>query len=344
MDQLTRSLTSFHARTPVAPPINAAGEIGAAARAFVETAAQIRGKSAELRERVDELRRTEDELRSQIERAGHFGAALEHAHEAIFTMRLDGTITAWNAAAELLFGYTTSEMVGINASRIVPDERKSEFRHMTTRLSEGDAVDVFETVRITRTGDPIFVSQTVAPVKSDQGEIIGAAVVMRSVAEERNAEAVRLALDATPNAMIMADSRGRIVLINAETERLFGYMRNELIGEPIETLVPTRFRFHHRELREEYEKAPRMRALSELEPVAALRKDGTEFSAEISLHPLMMHNGRHVLSVVRDVTERLESQRAIQRYTEELRRSNADLEQFAYIVEHTGECRRIASG
>jgi light-regulated signal transduction histidine kinase (bacteriophytochrome) len=71
-----------------------------------------------------------------------------------------------------------------------------------------------------------------------------------------------------------------------------------------------------------------------LAPLAAVRKDGTEFSAEISLHPIAMHNGKYVLSVVRDVTERLESQRAIQRYTEELRRSNADLEQFAYIASH----------
>lgn len=334
MNQLTRSLTSFHEQDPVDPPVNAAGEIGDAARAFAETAAQIREKSAELHKRVEELRRTEDELRSQIERAGHFGAALEHAHEAIFTMRLDGTITAWNTAAERLFGYTTSEMVGRNASLLFPEERVSELRHLAMRLSEGEPVDVFETVRLNKSGAPIPVSQTVAPVKSDQGEIIGAAVVMRSVAEERNAEAVRLALDATPNAMIMVDSRGRIVLVNAETERLFGYQRNELIGEPVETLVPTRFRFHHRELRGEYDKAPRIRRLFDLEPLPAMRKDGTEFSAEISLHPIMMHNGKHVLSVVRDVTERLESQRAIQRYTEELRRSNADLEQFAYIASH----------
>jgi len=334
MDQLTRSLTSFHAQQPIAPPTNAAGEIGAAARAFEETAAQIREKSGELRMRLDELHQTEAELRSQIERAGHFGAALEHAHEAIFTMRLDGTITAWNAAAERLFGYTQEEAIGGNASIIIPHEHHSELRLLTTRLGEGQTAEVLETVRLHKDGTRVLVSQTASPVMSGQDEVIGVAVIMRSVAEERNAEAVRLALEAMPDATIMVDPRGHIVLVNTETERLFGYERNELIGETIELLVPTRFRFRHREVRGEFEKSPRIRCMSQVAPLAAMRKDGTEFNAEISLHPIMMQNGRHVMSVVRDVTERLESQSAIQRYTEELRRSNADLEQFAYIASH----------
>lgn len=94
-------------------------------------------------------------------------------------------------------------------------------------------------------------------------------------------EVMRLAVEASPSGMVLIDVEGRIALVNSSVESMFGYHRDELIGEPIEKLVPFRFREHHPQLRNQYFHAPKSRAMGQGRELYALHKNGTEFPVEI---------------------------------------------------------------
>src|SRR5208283_3122396 len=117
-------------------------------------------------------------------------------------------------------------------------------------------------------------------------------------------EKFRALFESAPDAMVMLGEDGKIALVSAQTEKLFGYPRSELLGQPIEVLVPPRFRDRHPALRQEYFSAPRPRPMGAGLDLAALRRDGTEFAAEISLSPIQTHEGTLVTAAIRDISAR----------------------------------------
>lgn len=121
----------------------------------------------------------------------------------------------------------------------------------------------------------------------------------------------RRILESAPDAMVIADAQGRILLVNGETERLFGYRRDELIGHPVEILMPERFRGRHPQQRQEYTAHPRTRPMDEGLELYGLRKDNTEFPAEISLIPIETPEGKVTSSAIRDVTARKAAEKAL---------------------------------
>ena len=125
------------------------------------------------------------------------------------------------------------------------------------------------------------------------------------VAERRLAEdKFRLAVEACPNGMVMTDQAGLIVLVNGEIERQFGYRRDELVGQPIELLLPQRLRPQHARYRFQYGRRPHTRRLGEGRDFYACRQDGSEFPVEIGLNPIETPSGLFVLSVIIDISER----------------------------------------
>lgn len=114
----------------------------------------------------------------------------------------------------------------------------------------------------------------------------------------------RLAIEAAPTGMVMVDQHGTIVLVNAHLERLFGYSRDELIGHPVEMLVPERFREHHPTVRDGFYDQPHARAMGSNRDLYGRRKDGTEVPVEIRLNPVITPDGVFVLSSIVDITER----------------------------------------
>ncbi|MFL6210411.1 MAG: PAS domain S-box protein [Pyrinomonadaceae bacterium] len=139
-------------------------------------------------------------------------------------------------------------------------------------------------------------------------------ITERDRAEER----FRQLIEGAPNGMVMVDGTGKLVLINAQIEKTFGYNRAELLGQPIEMLVPARFHAHHPAYRDSFITNPTARPMGAGRDLYGLRKDGSEFPVEIGLNPLQTEQGTMVLGTVVDITER-------KRAEETLRRSQAQL-------------------
>jgi PAS domain S-box-containing protein len=168
----------------------------------------------------------------------------------------------------------------------------------------------------------------------------------RAEQELRESEVrMRGLLEASPDAMVVVNSSGTITEISAQVEKVFGYGRNELIGRPVELLVPESFRARHGEHRRGFSEDPRTRAMGEGLELHALRRDGAEFPVEISLSPVRTDEGLLVMAAIRDITERKQVERKIRRLnadlerrvherTAELERSNEALKEFAYAASH----------
>ncbi|MGA8171572.1 MAG: ATP-binding protein [Methylocystis sp.] len=144
----------------------------------------------------------------------------------------------------------------------------------------------------------------------------------------------RLAVEASPAAMIVIGQDGAVVFANAETARMFGYQTRELIGQRIDILVPMRFRESHGMLRHGFFQAPSKRPMGVGRDLKATRSDGSEFPVEIGLTPIRTAEGLLVLATVLDITARREAERSLAQRASELERANERLAQFAYIASH----------
>ncbi|MDR3510934.1 MAG: histidine kinase dimerization/phosphoacceptor domain -containing protein [Caulobacteraceae bacterium] len=134
---------------------------------------------------------------------------------------------------------------------------------------------------------------------------------MRRALENSEARFQRV-VEAAPNAMVMIAESGLIEMVNTQAERLFGYPRSELLGQPVEILVPERFRGHHPGLREAFFGEPRSRAMGAGRDLFGLRKDGSEFPVEIGLNPIEMEEGAMVLSAIVDISDRKHKEQRIE--------------------------------
>lgn len=267
--------------------------------------------------------------------AARLAAIVESSNDAIMGKDLSGRISSWNKAAEMMYGYRADEIIGAPVERLVPPERRHEEEEILARVRGGEQIKQYETERLTRDGRRIRVSLTISPIHDAQGRIVGASTIGRDVTERDRAERkFRDLLDAAPDAMVIIDTAGLIALINAQSARLFGYTRDEMIGQPIELLIPERLRQRHQLHRGTFLHDPRQRPMGTGLDLWARRKDGSEFPVEISLGPLQTEEGTLVTAAVRDITERKAFEQQLADYAESLKRSNRELEQFAYIASH----------
>lgn len=250
------------------------------------------------------IRDISERQRIHDERA-RLAAIIESATDAIIGKDLDGTIQVWNPSAELLFGYTAAEAIGRDIAMLVPDELLEEEARIMQRIRAGERVEPYESVRRRKDGSLVEVGLTVSPVRDAKGQVVSASKIVNDLSHRRRMERqFRQLLESAPDAMVIADASGTIQLANSQAERLFGYAAAELIGQPVELLMPERFRGRHPNHRKDYAGAPRVRPMGSGLELFGQRKDGSEFPIELSLSPLETDSGMLVSSAIRDISER----------------------------------------
>jgi protein-histidine pros-kinase len=234
---------------------------------------------------------------------------------ALIAITPEGVVRSWNPGAEVMFGYTPDETISrtIFDLIVLPEAQEAQRKWIGLALKTGAAS--YESVRRRKDGLRLFVDVSLKVVPAAPGHTLYIAVNERDITRlkyARDADALqarfRGVLEAVPDAMVVVDVDGRIALVNSETERLFGYTRDELLGNTVEILIPDRYRTAHPGHRAGYFLAPRKRSMGVALELAGRRQDGSEFPVEISLSALEVDGVTLAIAAIRDVSIRKQTE------------------------------------
>ena len=257
-----------------------------------------------------------------------FRSLIDSAPDGVVVIDQHGRIVLVNLQAEKLFGYAREELLERPIETLVPERLRGKHRGHRAGFMGGPmmrpmgaGLDLFG---LKKDGTEVAIEISLSPIDTPSGHFVSAAI--RDITDRRRVEErFRALLDSAPDAMVVAGQDGKIVLVNSQTEKLFGYKREELLGQPVEVLVPERFWIEHRKHRTKYMHHTQARPMGAGLDLYGVRKDGTEFPVEISLSPQQTEEGILVSATIRDVTQR-------KRIEDSLRQSEAS---FRAMVEGT---------
>jgi PAS domain S-box-containing protein len=270
---------------------------------------RITGVSLDITEhrRSEEIHRNAQEL---------MAAVFNSVPGLLYLYTEDGRLIQWNRQHEQMTGYSSEELLNFRAQDWFDERNWIEAAKTLAKVfSEGYAQT--EVTMKLKNGQQMPIFATGSRLMIDgKPHMVGIAldISARKQAEEK----FRLMTEAAPSGIVLADREGRMVLVNVRTETLFGYSREELIGQPVEMLMPERFRSGHAGHRVGFIASPEARAMGTGRELFARRKDGTEFPVEIGLSPIQGEQGTLILTVIVDITARRQSEQEILQQRNEL--------------------------
>ena len=291
------------------------------------------------------VRRDAETHLAQME--ARYRGLLEAAPDAMVVVNQSGEIILLNLQAEKEFGYRRDELLGQQVTNIIPDGFAERLRSDGLR-SPADALAQqigtgIELVGRRKDGANFPIEIMLSPIDSAEGILVTAAI--RDISVRKSAE-IHLAqtearnrklLEAAPDAIVIMDRNGEIVLVNVQTEALFGYARADLLGQKIELLLPPRFHAKHPSHRDGFFNAPNVRPMGAGLELYGQRMDGSEFPIEISLSPLETDEGMLVSSAIRDISARKETERHLAQLEARSRGLLEAAPDAMVVVNQTGE-------
>jgi len=257
-------------------------------------------------------------------------AIVQSSNDAIVSLDLNGIIQTWNPAAERMFGFTEAEVVGKSIAVIVAPELRDAKRDMVERLRNGEHIDHFEAVRVTKAGKRIDVSMTISPLRDPASGLVGFSGIVRDITERKQAERTirqteelfRLAMGNVASGVFTVDLDGTVTYVNPAAETMFGWSNHELLGKKMHDVThykhPDGTPFPARD-------CPVLQVLQEGVELREhedtfIRKDGRFFPVVCSASPLKRENTTVGLVVgFRDDTQRREAERAVRESEERFR-------------------------
>ncbi|MES2263294.1 MAG: PAS domain S-box protein [Pseudomonadota bacterium] len=266
---------------------------------------------------------------------------LDETPDAVIVTRPDGEVMWWTPGAKAVFGYTESEALGRRlAELIVPPDQAEDERAIVRQVIEHGYAN-YESLRRAKDGALVYIDSSGKAIRDAAGAIDYILWSKKDVTQLKVLRDAKLVearfggvLESTPDAIIMANASGRVVLANSQAVALFGYRPGELRGKSLECLMPRRFRDAHVGHRDAYFHGPQSRPMGAGRDLYGLRKDGEEFPVEISLSPISTEEGTLIMSAIRDISERKRIEQALQEKNVELAKANRAKDRFLANMSH----------
>ncbi|MDR3415473.1 MAG: PAS domain S-box protein [Nevskia sp.] len=260
---------------------------------------------------ITERKRAEEALRASEAR---FRLTVSSVKDyAIFLLGPQGHVASWNEGARRLKGYTEGEVVGRHFAMFYPPEDRRGGRPeriLGLAAKQGRCED--EGWRLRKDGSRFRANVVITAIRDEHGTLTGFSKATRDLTEHQRLESrFRYAVESAPNAMIMVSREGKMILINRQAEKLFGYGREELLDESLEMLVPLAVRTGHAAMRAGYDASPATRPMGMVRNIRGVTKEGREVPLDIGLSPVETEEGTFTLASIIDITERMQAEQAL---------------------------------
>jgi formate hydrogenlyase transcriptional activator len=296
-------------------------------------------------------KRVERERDQQVAVAREQAHLLELAHDSIIVRDLENRITFWNHGAEVKYGWTRQEAIG----QLAHDFLKTQFSQPLDEVEETLQSDHYwegEVIHTRKDGRKIVVASRRVLQCDAEGKPTAILEINNDITGSKQAEEslrngelrFRSLFEYSPDAIVMTDPQGKIAELNAQVEKVFGYSRAELLGQPVETLIPERFRSAHPNHRTQYGAHRTARPMGAGLELYARRKNGSEFPVDIMLGPIEEAEGSVVLAVIRDLSQKKDAEEALRRAEQQksyLEEELTTTHRFEEIIGESPKLKRV---